>query len=65
MPEKSNKYRTWKWVFKIDLKNGTEALLRAVQKQPIRRNYVKHYIDKTSEEPLCRLCGEKVKVCNT
>ena len=65
MPEKVKKYRDWKWVFKIDLKIGTEALLRAVQEQAIRRNYVKHHIDKASEKPLCRLCRKKVKVCNT
>ena len=33
----------------------TEALLCAAQEQAIRTNYVKHYIDKTSESPLCRV----------
>ena len=38
---------------------GTEALLCAAQEQAIRTNYVKHYIAKTRESPLCRLCGRK------
>ena len=30
-------------------------------KQAIRTNYIKHSIDKTSESPLCKLCGKKVE----
>ena len=59
MPEKVDKDRTWQWLFKSDLKIGTEALLCAAQGQTIRTNYVKHHINNTSESPLCRLCGEK------
>ena len=50
---------------KVTLEIGTEALLCAAQEQAIRRNFVKSHIVKTSESPLCRLCGKKVKVCNT
>ena len=32
--------------------------LCAAQEQAIRTNYVKRHIDKTSESPLCRLCGK-------
>ena len=42
------------------MKIGTEALLCAAQEQAIRTNYVKHHIGKTSESPLCRLCGKIV-----
>jgi len=42
-----------------DQKIATEALLCAAHEQAIRTNYVKHYINKTSESPLCRLCGKK------
>ena len=42
-----------------NLKIGTKALLCAAQEQAIRTNYIKHYIDKTSESNLCRLCGKK------
>ena len=59
MPENVDKDKTWQWLSKCDLKIGTEALLCAAQEQAIRTNYVKHYIDKTSESPLCRLCGRK------
>ena len=59
MPEKVDQDRTWQWLSKSDLKIGTEALLCVVQEQAIRTNYVKHLMDKTSESPLCRLCGKK------
>ena len=59
MPENVDKNKTWQWLSKCDLKIGTEALLCAAQEQAIRTNYVKHYIDNTSESPLCRLCGKK------
>ena len=44
-----------------DLKVGTEALLCAAQEQAIRTNYIKHHIHKTSDNPMCRLCGKKGK----
>ena len=43
------------------MKPETEALLCAAQEQALRTNYVKFQIDRTSESPLCRLCGEKCK----
>ena len=62
MPEKLHEDRTWQLLSEIDLRIGTETLLCAAQEQAIRTNYVRHHNDKTSESPLCRLCGEKVKV---
>ena len=59
MPENVDKDKTWQWLSKSDLKIGIEALLCAAQEQAIRTNYVKHHIDKTSENPMCRLCGKK------
>ena len=59
MPENVDRNKTWQWLSNCDLKIGTEALLCAAQEQAIRTNYVKHYIDKTGESPLCRLCGKK------
>ena len=59
MPENVDNDKTWQWLSKCDLKIGTEAFLCAAQEQAIRTNYVKHHIDKTSESPLCRLCGKK------
>ena len=59
LPKEVDKDRTWQWLSTSDLKIGTEALLCAAQEQAIRTNYVKYQIDKTSESPLCRLCGKK------
>ena len=59
MPEKVDKKKTWHWLSRSDLKISTEALLSAAQEQVIRINYVKHHIDRTSESPLYRLCGER------
>ena len=59
MPENFDEDKSWQWLSKCDLKIETEALLCAAQEQAISTNYVKYYIDKTSESPLCRLCGKK------
>ena len=56
--EKVDKKKTWQWL-PSDLKVATEALLCAAQEQAIRANYMKYHIDKTSESPLCRMCGKK------
>ena len=58
MTEKVDKKKTWQWL-PSDLKVGTEVLLSAAQEQAIRANYMKYHIDKTSESPLCRMCGKK------
>ena len=60
MPEKVDMDKTWQWLFKSNLKIGTGMLLCSAQEQIIRRNYVKHYIDKISQIPLCKL----VKRCD-
>ena len=39
-----------------DLKVQTEATILAAQKRALRTN---NKIDKTSENPLCRMCGER------
>ena len=52
IPENVDKDKTWQWLSKCDLKIETEALPCAAQEQASRTNYVKYYIDKTSESPL-------------
>ena len=42
-----------------DLKVQTEATICAAQEQALRTNYINNKIDKTSENPLCRMCGER------
>ena len=59
MPKKVDKDKPWQWLSKSDLKIRTEAMLCAAQEQTVRTSYVKHHIDKTSESPLCKLCGKK------
>ena len=50
---------TWKWLVQSDLQVQTEATICAAQQQALSTNYTKTKIDKTSENPLCRMCGER------
>ena len=59
MPEEVDKELSWQWTTRGDLKVQTEATIFAAQEQALRTNYVKNKIDKTSESPLCRMCGER------
>ena len=59
MPEKLDKSKTRDWLIRNDLKVETEALLCAAEEQAIRTNYVKHHIDRSIENPLCRMCGKR------
>ena len=59
MPEATDKAMSWSWMSKSDLKVTTEALICSAQEQALRTNYTKFKIDKTSDSPLCRLCGTK------
>ena len=64
MPETVDKDKTWKWTRKGDLKVETGTLIFAAQEQPLRTNYVRFYIDKSVDSPLCRLCGQKAGAPN-
>ena len=50
---------SWKWLVQSDLKVQTEATICAAQEQALRTNYTKNKIDKTWENPLRRICGER------
>ena len=52
---------SWRWLRNGFLKKETEGLILAAQEQALRTNSVKHSIDKTSQTPLCRLCGESTE----
>ena len=39
----------------------TIIIIIAAQEQALRTNSIKHSIDKTSQTPLCRLCGESTE----
>ena len=59
MPETVDKDKTWKWTRKGDLKVETGTLIFAAHEQPLRTNYVRFYLDKSVDSPLCRLCRQK------
>ena len=59
MPEKLDKDLSWKWSVQSDLKVQTEATICAAQELALRTNYTKNKIDKTSENPLCRMCRKR------
>ena len=59
MPDGINKDLSWKWFVQSDLKVHSEATICAAQEQALRTNYIKNKINKTSENPLCRMCCEK------
>ena len=60
MPEEIDENLSWKWFVQSDLKVQIEATICAAQEQALRTNYIKNKIDNTSENPLCRMCGEKL-----
>ena len=49
---------SWRWLRNGFLKMETEGLILAAQEQTLRTNSIKYSIDKTSEIPLSRLCGD-------
>ena len=50
---------SWAWIRNGTLKRETESLITAAQDQCIRTNYIKAWIDKTQENSLCRMCGQR------
>ena len=52
---------SWRWLRNGFLKKETEGLILAAQEQALRTNSIKHSIDKASQTPLCRLCGESTE----
>ena len=61
IPETTDEKETWNWLRKTDLKIETEAMFCGLEEQIIRRNYVKHKIDKTAQSPPCTIYEKKVK----
>ena len=49
---------SWRWLTNGFLKKEMEGLILAAQEQALRTNSINHSMDKTSETPLCRLCGD-------
>lgn len=59
--EVKDKEASWMWLRQGDLKRGTEALLMAAQEQSLNTNSIAHSIYKTTNDPKCRLCGERIE----
>ena len=59
IPEEIEKELSWKWQVQNDFKVQTEATICAAQEQTLRTNYTKNKFEETSENPLCRMCGER------
>ena len=57
MPEEINEDLSWQWLVQSDLKVQSEATICAAQEQALRTKYIKNKIDKTLENPLCRMCS--------
>ncbi|XP_023238417.1 uncharacterized protein LOC111637209 [Centruroides sculpturatus] len=55
---KVDKERTWLWLTNGALKKETEGLIFAAQEQAIRTNAIKARIEKSADDPTCRLCKE-------
>ena len=61
MPDDVDQENSWMWLLQSGLKASTEALICAAQEQAIRSNSIKYSIDRTTDSPLCRMCGVKVE----
>ena len=61
MPDDVDQEKSWMWLLQSGLKASTEALICAAQEQAIRSNSSKYSIDRTTDSPLCRMCGVKVE----
>ena len=53
--------KPWRWLRNGFLKKETEGLILATQEPALRTNSIKHSVDKTSQTPLCRSCGESTE----
>ena len=47
--------KRWEWLKECHLKKSTEGLIMAVQSQSLKTNAIKTKIDKTKNDPSCRL----------
>ena len=56
--------KTWKWLRKGNLKRETKSLRISTQNNAIRTNHIKAMIDKTQQNSIWRLCGDRDKTIN-
>ncbi|XP_062819964.1 uncharacterized protein LOC134294068 [Anolis carolinensis] len=58
MEGKADKEKTWLWLTNGTLKKETEGLILAAQEQAIRTKAIQAKIEKSADDPKCRLCKE-------
>ena len=56
--------KSWVWLKDGNLKKETESLIISAQTQSIRTNLIKSKIDKSQDNPKCRLCHQKDESVN-
>ena len=56
--------KSWMWLEKVLLKKHTEGLIMAAQSQSIRTKAIKANINKSEEDPQCRMCRAKDETVN-
>ena len=56
--------KTWTWLRKGNFKRETESLLMAAQNSAIKTNHIEARIDKTQQNSICRLCGDRDETIN-
>lgn len=56
--------KSWVWLRDGNLKKETESLIISAQTQSIRTNLIKTKIDKSQDNPKCRLCHQKDESVN-
>ena len=49
---------SWLWMKKGYLKKEIEELIMAAEDQLLQTRWVKHYIDRATDTPKCRMCGK-------
>ncbi|XP_062822020.1 uncharacterized protein LOC134294521 isoform X2 [Anolis carolinensis] len=61
---KADKEKTWLWLTNGTLKKETEGLILAAQEQDIRTKAIQAKIEKSADDPKCRLCKETDETMN-
>ena len=56
--------KTWIWLKRRNLKNGTESRIITAENNAIRTDYIVVKIDKALQNCKCRLCGDKNATVN-
>ena len=56
--------KIWTWLRKGNFKRETESLLISAQNNAVKTNHIKAQIDKSQQNSICRLCGDRDETIN-